>query len=76
MTTPQLTDWPHLYREGDSGRPLLLMLHGTGSHEEDIAALAAQPVHRAGHAAFDIAQFFQAPEQCLGKLPAIAGLFL
>ena len=42
MTTPQLTDWPHLYREGDSGRPLLLMLHGTGSYEEDIAALAAQ----------------------------------
>ncbi|GAB3551227.1 alpha/beta hydrolase [Arthrobacter tumbae] len=42
MPAPQLIDWPHLYREGDSERPLLLMLHGTGSNEEDIAALAAQ----------------------------------
>lgn len=42
MSAPQLSDWPHLYREGNPEHPVLLMLHGTGSNEEDIAGLAAQ----------------------------------
>jgi phospholipase/carboxylesterase len=42
MTAPRFTDWPHLYREGAAGHPVLLMLHGTGSNEQDIAALAAE----------------------------------
>lgn len=42
MTAPRLTDWPHLYREGAPDHPVLLMLHGTGSNEQEIAALAAE----------------------------------
>lgn len=42
MAEPQLADWPHVYREGAADRPVFLMLHGTGSNEEDIAALAAE----------------------------------
>lgn len=42
MQTPRFSDWPHLYQEGRPDRPLLLMLHGTGSNEQDIAALAAE----------------------------------
>ena len=39
-----LADWPHLYRPGtgpESG-PGLLMLHGTGGNEQEIAGLAAE----------------------------------
>jgi phospholipase/carboxylesterase len=39
MTT-DMTGWPHLYRPGTG--PVLLMLHGTGSNEEDIATLAGR----------------------------------
>lgn len=42
MTLPQLADWPHLYQEGAADRPVLLMLHGTGSNEQDIARLAVE----------------------------------
>lgn len=42
MPAPRFSDWPHLYQEGRPDRPLLLMLHGTGSNEQDIAALAAE----------------------------------
>ncbi len=42
MPELQARDWPHLYREGDADHPVLLMLHGTGSNEQDIAALAAE----------------------------------
>jgi phospholipase/carboxylesterase len=34
--------WPHLYRPGNPDRPVLLMLHGTGGDEHQIAALAAE----------------------------------
>jgi len=36
-----VADWPHLYRAGSSTAPVLLMLHGTGGNEVDIAGLAA-----------------------------------
>ncbi|MCY7326263.1 MAG: alpha/beta hydrolase [Microbacteriaceae bacterium] len=39
MTAPAPA-WPHLYREGSPGSPVLLMLHGTGGNEHDFAALA------------------------------------
>jgi phospholipase/carboxylesterase len=40
--TDTVTGWPHLYRPGSSpDAPVLLMLHGTGSNEQDIAGLAA-----------------------------------
>lgn len=42
MSAPQLAEWPHLYREGSPEAPVLLMLHGTGSDEHNIAALAAE----------------------------------
>ena len=42
MNASRFTDWPHLYREGAADHPVLLMLHGTGSNEQDIAALAAE----------------------------------
>lgn len=41
--TDTVTGWPHLYRPGSSpDAPVLLMLHGTGSNEQDIAALATE----------------------------------
>ncbi|CAN5428944.1 alpha/beta hydrolase [soil metagenome] len=40
MTPLELSVWPHLYSEGVG--PVLLMLHGTGSSEEEIAGLAAR----------------------------------
>lgn len=36
-----LADWPHVYREGSTDRPVLLMLHGTGATEHDLLGLAA-----------------------------------
>jgi phospholipase/carboxylesterase len=42
MTTSnvEVTDWPHVYAPGYEDSPVLLMLHGTGSNERDIASLA------------------------------------
>jgi phospholipase/carboxylesterase len=42
MTTSdtEVAAWPHLYAPGLGDRPVLLMLHGTGSNEHDIASLA------------------------------------
>lgn len=42
MTTSntEVTAWPHLYTPSLGDRPVLLMLHGTGSNEHDIASLA------------------------------------
>ena len=42
MTTSntEVPAWPHLYAPGLGDRPVLLMLHGTGSNEHDIASLA------------------------------------
>jgi phospholipase/carboxylesterase len=42
MTTSnaEVTAWPHLYAPGHEDTPVLLMLHGTGSNERDIASLA------------------------------------
>ncbi|WP_050053506.1 alpha/beta hydrolase [Pseudarthrobacter siccitolerans] len=42
MTTSnaEVTAWPHLYAPGRGDGPVLLMLHGTGSNEHDIASLA------------------------------------
>ena len=34
---PALTEWPHLFRPGQPGHPVLLMLHGTGDTETGIA---------------------------------------
>ncbi len=34
--------WPHLYEPGGEHAPVLLMLHGTGGNEHEIAALAAE----------------------------------
>jgi phospholipase/carboxylesterase len=34
--------WPHLYSPGKPGAPVLLMLHGTGGNEHEIAALATE----------------------------------
>ncbi len=35
-----MLDWPHLWRDGDADRPVLLMLHGTGGNETEISRLA------------------------------------
>jgi phospholipase/carboxylesterase len=43
-----VSDWPHLYRPGEEDSPVLLMLHGTGGNEHEIASLAAELHHRAG----------------------------
>jgi phospholipase/carboxylesterase len=37
-----VTGWPHLYSPGEPGAPVLLMLHGTGGNEHEIAALATE----------------------------------
>lgn len=42
MGSIRLTEWPHLYHEGKPDAPVLLMLHGTGSDEHNIAALAPE----------------------------------
>lgn len=42
------TDWPHLHLPGEDGSPVLLMLHGTGGNEQEIAALATELEPRAG----------------------------
>jgi phospholipase/carboxylesterase len=34
-----LATWPHLYREGSPSLPVLLLLHGTGGNEQEIATL-------------------------------------
>jgi phospholipase/carboxylesterase len=34
-----LDAWPHLYREGRAEGPVLLLLHGTGGNEQEIATL-------------------------------------
>jgi phospholipase/carboxylesterase len=34
-----LEAWPHLYQEGAADGPVLLLLHGTGGNEQDIAGL-------------------------------------
>ncbi|WP_309072132.1 alpha/beta hydrolase [Arthrobacter sp.] len=39
---PNAAGWPHIYREGSANSSILLMLHGTGSNEQDIAQLAAE----------------------------------
>lgn len=36
----EVTAWPHIYAPGHGDAPVLLMLHGTGSNERDIASLA------------------------------------
>ena len=36
-----LAAWPHFFRRGEPGSPVLLTLHGTGGNETEIAALAA-----------------------------------
>lgn len=36
----RMLDWPHLWRDGDADRPVLLMLHGTGGNETEISRLA------------------------------------
>jgi phospholipase/carboxylesterase len=54
VSSSGLAEWPHIYRDGDGGEvgadgpdvgpdvgPVLLMLHGTGSNEHDIASLGA-----------------------------------
>jgi len=38
--TVDLAAWPHEYRPAAPGAPLLLLLHGTGGDEHEIAALA------------------------------------
>ncbi|MDQ0618709.1 alpha/beta hydrolase [Arthrobacter globiformis] len=50
MTTgnAEVTAWPHLYTPGRKGAPVLLMLHGTGSNEHDIASLAGALDPQAG----------------------------
>lgn len=35
-----VTDWPHLYREGNTEGPVALTLHGTGGSEHDSVQLA------------------------------------
>lgn len=34
--------WPHVFSPGEAGAPVLLMLHGTGGNEHEIASLAAE----------------------------------
>lgn len=46
--TPTLAEWPHLFRAGEPGQPVLLMLHGTGDTENGIAPLATHLDPRAG----------------------------
>lgn len=46
--TPTLAEWPHLFRAGEPGHPVLLMLHGTGDTENGIAPLANHLDPRAG----------------------------
>ena len=36
-----LAAWPHFFRRGELGSPVLLTLHGTGGNETEVAALAA-----------------------------------
>jgi phospholipase/carboxylesterase len=38
--TLELAAWPHYFRRGEPGAPILLTLHGTGGNENEIAALA------------------------------------
>lgn len=40
--------WPHLFSPGEVDAPVLLTLHGTGSDEKEISALAAELDPRAG----------------------------
>lgn len=40
--TTIVVGWPHVFRPGEAGSPVLLMLHGTGGNEQEIAALAAK----------------------------------
>ena len=42
MHAPMVTDWPHLFLPGKANAPVLLMLHGTGGNEVDVAGLAAE----------------------------------
>lgn len=42
MSGADIDAWPHLYHEGSEDHPVLLLLHGTGSNEQDIAALGAE----------------------------------
>jgi phospholipase/carboxylesterase len=37
-----VTGWPHVYSPGKPGAPVLLMLHGTGGNQHEIAALATE----------------------------------
>jgi phospholipase/carboxylesterase len=43
-----ITDWPHLFRAGEPGSAVLLMLHGTGGDEHDISTLAGHLDPNAG----------------------------
>jgi phospholipase/carboxylesterase len=43
-----LAEWPHLFRPGAADTPVLLMLHGTGGDEQQIASLAEQLHPQAG----------------------------
>ena len=36
-----ISEWPHEFRAGAAGAPVLLTLHGTGGNESEIMALAA-----------------------------------
>lgn len=47
-STTTVTEWPHLYNPGEADAPVLLMLHGTGGNEHEIASLAAELHRRAG----------------------------
>lgn len=40
--TTTVTGWPHLFSPGEAEAPVLLMLHGTGGNEHEIASLAAE----------------------------------
>ncbi|RNL51501.1 alpha/beta hydrolase [Arthrobacter oryzae] len=40
--TTTVTGWPHVYTPGEADAPVLLMLHGTGGNEHEIASLAAE----------------------------------
>jgi phospholipase/carboxylesterase len=42
MGTATLTGWQHLYQQGSPGSRVLLMLHGTGGNEHEIAGLASE----------------------------------
>lgn len=41
-------NWPHLFRTGAEGTPVLVTLHGTGSNEHEISGLAPELDPRAG----------------------------